>query len=139
MSQSIFAERDANLRLMGFESYEEYLESDLWNWIRSRILISVADKCECCLTTTGLSLHHRNYSLPVLCGNFSNVHHKIVRVCSECHRAIHTDGKRWFELDVADERFQVLVGRAPLSYQGGFDRCGLPTSIVVSEFESGLL
>ena len=29
----VFAERDANLKLIGFESYEEYLASDLWNWI----------------------------------------------------------------------------------------------------------
>jgi hypothetical protein len=59
----------------------------------------------------------------------------IVRVCSECHRAIHTDGEKWFSLDVADERFQTLVGRATLSYKGGFNRDDLPTGVRVSEFE----
>jgi hypothetical protein len=138
MTNSIFSERDSNLELMGFDSYEEYLNSDLWIWIRSRLLLSIADKCECCLTTSGLCLHHRDYSLPVLCGNFSNVHRNVVRVCSECHRAIHTDGKEWFSLDVADERFQVLAGRAVLSHRGGFNRDDLPTELPrISEFETG--
>lgn len=135
MSQQLFAERDAILKLIGFESYEQYLASDLWHWIRCSVLRSIDDKCECCLTTSGLCLHHRDYSLPVLCGNFSNVHRKIVRVCNECHLAIHSDGKQWFDMQITDERFQVLVGRAPLVSRGGFDRSELPVSVEKSEFD----
>lgn len=124
---SIFAERDRNLKTLGFENYEEYLQSDLWNWIRSCLAKGgPTSHCECCRTHTGLSWHHRDYSIPVLVGNFSNVNNRgVVRVCSECHLAIHSDGKRWFDLAIVDERFKQLVGRGTRHYAEYFVRDGL--------------
>lgn len=133
-----FGDRDSNLRLIGFESYEEYLSSDLWAFIRSRVLASIEDRCECCHSTIGLCLHHRSYSMPVLVGNFSNVHRHIVRLCVECHRAVHSEDGKWFPMDVAEERFQALVGRGyecQFGAKGTMRRDCLPITAQAGGFE----
>ena len=38
MSINRYKQRDEVLRSIGFQSYKEYLESDLWKSIRSRVL-----------------------------------------------------------------------------------------------------
>ena len=99
-------ERDELLRQMGLSSYADYLKSDLWSWIRSQL--KPAD-CIACGTSTGLSWHHCDYSLPILVGNYSR--NEIVRVCNDCHRAIHSEGTTWFVLDVVNHRLNVLMDR----------------------------
>jgi hypothetical protein len=88
------ADRDVLLKACGFQAYTEYLESSLWDWIRSQLLLLPnSDKCICCKSTTGLVWHHRTYSPEVMVGNFTSVDQPIVRLCNGCHKAIHFNGK----------------------------------------------
>jgi hypothetical protein len=96
----VLTARDAFLESIGFDSYEIYLQSDLWNWIRSNLLLGeFSHLCCCCGTGVGLVWHHRSYSPAVMVGNFSNspfgsifeqqLMFPIVRICLPCHSCIH--------------------------------------------------
>lgn len=88
--------RDSDLQTLGFTDYAEYLSSDLWYWIKSRLdLEEKVDQCFVCGSTSGLNWHHSSYSIPVLVGNFSNVPRCVFRLCCDCHRNIHADGSLW--------------------------------------------
>lgn len=131
----LFSERDLTLSAMGFDSYAEYLSSDLWDWIKQQLKNGPEAKhCICCRSPTGLTWHHRNYDLPVLTGNFSNTPPQIVRLCQACHKAIHRDGETWFALDQVDLRLDELQ----LRFDSNFDaknREKLPTTKYPSEFD----
>lgn len=99
--------------LLGFSSYEEYLNSDLWAWIRSQLMLdSRSTSCRVCQSTSGLCWHHRDYSVAILAGNFSSTNDRIVRLCGDCHRAIHFEAAEWIEdLHVVDDRLWCLWSR----------------------------
>lgn len=113
-----YAKRDELLRQMGFASYEAYLKSDLWQWIKDRFKERWRGTdqwiCGLCGTTDNLLLHHRSYDLDVLCG--TNTKHLLVPICPACHTKIEFDeqGKKrtledanrmLFVGDVADSVF----------------------------------
>lgn len=133
LPKNVFAERDENLRLLGFQSYEDYLTSHIWDWIKS-LLSKQEDSQRCfeCGGVIGLAWHHRSYSIPVLIGNFSNVPYPdVVRVCRDCHRAIYSEGDKWFPLDIVDMRLRQLLRRYSHSATGDFvanERIGLVTT-----------
>lgn len=105
---TIFAERDESLRVLGFDAYEHYLTSDLWKHVKSNL--KYQRRCEICGSESGLAWHHREYSVPVLVGNFpTNSTSPIVRVCNSCHKIIHSHDGNWFPLDVADDRYLMLL------------------------------
>lgn len=104
MEAVVFHERDKCLKLLGFESYSDYLSSDLWQFVRG----SLKESRECCVckSTTGLAWHHRSYEANVLVGNFSG--DLIVRLCNDCHKAIHQRDGHWFDMDIVEVRFVLL-------------------------------
>lgn len=92
------------LLLMGFSTYREYLDSDLWASIRSRVLEDQTT-CRLCSVENGqvihirkakrkkinkkitvrLQLHHLNYSREVLEGlDLSG----LAALCGRCHRRV---------------------------------------------------
>lgn len=100
--------RDVNLRLMGFQSYADYLQSAVWEWVRSQLLQDERfASCLVCGSCSGLQWHHRTYSFPVLIGNFSSVDAgPIIRLCSECHCEVaHKD---FPSLEESDRRLMQL-------------------------------
>lgn len=102
---SIFQERDDALAQLGFASYSDYLASDLWQWVRG--LLKDKRECQACKCTTGLAWHHRDYSIPILVGNFCD--DSIVRLCNKCHNAIHQEDGHWFDMEEVDRRFIQLT------------------------------
>ncbi len=127
-TNGLFSKRDEALRLLGFESYADYLQSDLWDWIRSNLKNEPAsNECYCCRSKTGLSWHHKCYSLRVLVGNFSNCPAVVVRLCRECHYAIHREGEKWLERDVVDSRLMELKTRGDINDIESQGRSGLMT------------
>jgi hypothetical protein len=65
---------------LGFDSYKEYLESDLWQDIRTRKL-SECPVCECC-DKPASQVHHNSYGFMVMAGHDDE---SLVAVCRECH------------------------------------------------------
>ena len=107
----VFAERDKNLRLLGFGSYDQYLASDLWDWIKSQLQKTANGYCWCCRASMGLQWHHRNYDLPTLAGNFSDGMFSVIQLCQKCHMTIHCEDGVWFSMDRVEERMSVLEMR----------------------------
>jgi len=135
---TIFSNRDKILQEMGFLCYADYLQSDLWMWIRSTL--DDPRECVCCGSRTGLCWHHREYTLPIMVGNFCECPAKfskvtplsgpIVRVCGECHRAIHF-GPDWHSMDVVDVRLVELWRRIKVEQKPALAATGaLPTGVV---------
>ena len=74
-------ERKHVLENMGFQSYDEYLKSDLWKFIRGRVFRRDGELCRGCRqpATQG---HHRRYGYRELMG-FDITH--IESLCAACH------------------------------------------------------
>lgn len=64
---SKFEARSIHLRSLGFSDYREYLTSDLWAEIRSRILMRDNHAC-CRCNGRATQVHHRSYEPSVLRG-----------------------------------------------------------------------
>jgi hypothetical protein len=78
----VYAERSTCLLSLGFESYHEYLKSDLWREISSRVVACSGGKCEFC-GSAATEVHHSEYDIDTLSGSCSrNLH----AVCRKCHR-----------------------------------------------------
>lgn len=81
-----YANRDANLEKIGYESYSEYLQSDLWKMIR-REKLKKYQKCLLC-TENSQVVHHLNYNVETLVGKN---HSALVCLCHTCHEIIEID------------------------------------------------
>lgn len=93
-----YQQRDKHLAMMGFGSYADYLNSDLWFWIRKRFLNSHEKRnldsrvarqrcCWCCGSGFNLQIHHAEYSLQTLAGNLQS-RDSLVILCRCCHEGI---------------------------------------------------
>lgn len=105
-----FKDRDIALRALGFTDYSEYLQSDLWAWIRSQLMKDASSSsCVICGSGTGLVWHHLVYEIPVLVGNFSSgTFSSVVRICSACHRGVHFHSGEFQSMKVAYYRFEQM-------------------------------
>ena len=109
-ARKTFEARDSFLLSIGFQNYDEYLQSDLWESIKNSLRQhSESLQCICCKSKVGLCWHHRDYSPFIMVGNFSFASGLVVRICASCHKAIHfSDGKR-VPLCEANERLATLA------------------------------
>ena len=90
---------------IGYRTYREYLASDLWKSIRSRILKMARYRCERCgLRAT--QVHHIGYSYNNLSGRKSK---GLVPVCAGCHRLYELDGDRKVTLREAKKRRKAMI------------------------------
>ena len=90
--------RNSFLKTINYFSYDKYLESNLWESIKSRLPRVL--HCELCGNNEDLIWHHERYDANVLIGDFdlSKPYGKLSRVCKPCHQVIHFDGKRFVKM-----------------------------------------
>jgi len=69
---------------LGFETYQDYLQSEHWTTLRQSIR-EERKTCEACGGNIGLSVHHHTYER-VGQEELSDLH----LICELCHTAIHT-------------------------------------------------
>lgn len=99
-----YRKRDAKLRRLGFESYREYLDSDLWKSIRLKVLQRDDFKCVVCGQPAQV-VHHANYSMH----NLANGGPTMRSMCHGCHHFIEfdQDGKK-VRLSESRSRLKLL-------------------------------
>jgi 5-methylcytosine-specific restriction endonuclease McrA len=69
---------------LGFETYQEYLLSELWCKKREWILECFNYKCQKCGTTINLQVHHKDYT------NVGNEKLRdVIVLCKHCHKEEH--------------------------------------------------
>lgn len=74
-------ERINDLRSM---SYERYLQTDHWKYLRKRKLRQASYKCQLCASKEDLSVHHNTYENR---GNEKD--EDLVVLCDKCHKKFH--------------------------------------------------
>lgn len=82
-----YAIRDAIIQRMGFRSYAEYLNSDLWKSIRRRAMKKACRRCAVC-KNDAFEVHHNSYAESVLVGFDIS---KLTCLCRTCHDLIEFD------------------------------------------------
>ena len=80
-------QRDESLRSLGFKSYDDYLESQVWKNLKRELLAGDV-KCCVCERKRAKTLHHTSYDSETLSGDSRKHLHPI---CEGCHRRIHFD------------------------------------------------
>ncbi len=87
--QDTYNTRQKSLKVLGFNSYEEFLESSLWFNLKKRAVASgknCYNHCYICKTTTDLEFHHLSYKhLDTL--------RNVRCVCRSCHEQAHLKSK----------------------------------------------
>ena len=83
-----YKQRDESLRELGFGSYEEYLRSGVWRWIRKQVMRRARGLCQSCKINKAVEVHHTSYSVRVLLGIRMQA---LVAVCSMCHEMAHAE------------------------------------------------
>jgi len=86
MDRHRYKERDRSLRTLGFSSYDEYLRSPIWHWIRARTLRRAKGVCKGCHINRATAVHHERYSVAALLGIDWR---SLVAVCAMCHEMAH--------------------------------------------------
>lgn len=101
--------RDQLLNRLGFQSYRQYLRSDLWYGIRSRILSRDQHTCRCC-SEPATQVHHRSYRWFVLIGEDED---KLISLCDQCHYVIefYESGMKRCSSRVETKLRKLLGGR----------------------------
>lgn len=77
------------IRTMGFKTYEEYLASDLWKRIRTKVL-AAGKRCRKC-HRRAVAVHHLSYRRNVMKGKDPT---QLVPICKDCHTTLEFDGDR---------------------------------------------
>lgn len=79
--------RNTLLRSLGFDSYQNYLQSELWGQIRGQVLSR--DSFTCCVCKKfATEVHHRSYTKAGLTGESLN---SMQSVCGDCHQRAEID------------------------------------------------
>lgn len=102
-----YSERNSILRSIGFGSYAEYLESDLWRRIRRRVFAKRGRLCFGCNTTSDqMQVHHLRYTDANLRGKTLD---GMQPLCDACHGRIEVraDGTKR-SLDAANLELQRI-------------------------------
>ena len=91
LSGNNYQSRMYALVTLGFKSYQEYLDSDLWKSIRSKVFKVKGDACYYCgLPAT--EIHHNRYHVRDLTGRKLKY---LDPICRSCHKEIEfTEGNK---------------------------------------------
>lgn len=101
-----YFERDQIVESLGFSSYRDYLQSDIWDSIRTQVLSNFKHQCQICKERWANEVHHIHYTK----GNLSGRHlNHLVSLCDKCHHSIEFDG-----LTKRDLVTQAIVTKARL-------------------------
>ena len=88
--------RNMHVMLLGFNCYSDYLEAEMWQIIRSRVLHRDNSRCVVC-GERAIDVHHNSYEVDVLVGKDLT---QLVSLCRRHHREAEFDsrhGKRTLE------------------------------------------
>lgn len=84
-----YHKRDQIVRSLGYPTYRDYLQSELWRSIRRRVLGRDACHCGVCMRQ-GFYVHHLRYDIETLTGESLD---KMVTICKRCHEQIEFDSQ----------------------------------------------
>lgn len=93
---------------LGYESYEAYLASSLWQGIRTQVL--AAGKCYGCGAKPN-QVHHRSYSRKALTGRRID---SLVPVCARCHERIEFKNGIKVSPQEANEALEAIRANRPI-------------------------
>jgi len=79
--------RNETLLRLGFSSYDEYLQSDLWRRIRKKAMRANDRQCVLC-GATATEVHHTDYSEETLLGKNPDA---LLPLCNTCHAIAEFD------------------------------------------------
>jgi 5-methylcytosine-specific restriction endonuclease McrA len=105
-----YVRRQRNLEKLGFRTYSEYLASDLWKAIRSRVLQRDNGICRRC-KGRAWQVHHRKYVMKAMDGTNIGL---LVSVCGPCHEFMEWDGERKTGITGANHRIKVRPAAAAI-------------------------
>lgn len=83
-----YQSRDEILKFLGFQSYGEYLKSDLWKSCRTAAMKRTNGICGCCLTSPATEVHHRTYDNGAMTGKCREA---LIPLCRTCHHSAEFD------------------------------------------------
>lgn len=112
MSENAWQIRRASLETLGFTSYQDYLDSELWQTIRRQVLDRDLHRCRCRKAAT--QVHHSDYSVATLRGERL---HRLVSVCRRCHEIGSLVDGRVVSPVVTDARLKILRMRTRTAKQ----------------------
>lgn len=92
---------------VGFDSYQQYLSSDLWSQIRCRQLKRYPKCCVCGCAAT--QVHHVEYAVPVMGGECDEL---LVSVCRGCHINLEFEGEAKRKIRESRELLVSLLNKA---------------------------
>jgi hypothetical protein len=84
-NKNVYQKRASVIKDLGFDSYEEYLDSTLWVNIRTKVLLRDNSKCVFC-SEKAFTVHHSDYAKSNLSGKRLTTLHS---VCQDCHYNLH--------------------------------------------------
>lgn len=114
-SHKQYKRRKNVLRRLGFSSYKEYLKSELWKEIRTKILTKNKHTCRYCLGRA-TQVHHLGYTMSVMSGK---ILFNLVCVCRECHEKI---SKISFSMEVGQEEATLIYAKKCPLYKSNRDK-----------------
>lgn len=109
-----YGERWRILLRLGFATYADYLQSDLWQDIRKRVLALRSDRrCDNCEKERAVQVHHRTYDEKTLRGLRLD---RLVPLCRKCHEQIEFDamGRKRTLAETARQARELAAELAPL-------------------------
>lgn len=116
--------RNRLLCSLGYSSYDDYLESELWAEIKDAVLDRDRWRCRVC-DAQATAVHHTDYNRETLLGDSFD---GLVSICHGCHAKIELDrngNKR--PLFKAMMVYFRLVGCKRIPYKTAFSKSNLPT------------
>lgn len=99
-----YRKRARSLKKLGFDSYEEYLKSNLWKEVKRRVFREFGNNCLLC-PAHAETVHHNRYNIADLSGR--NLRH-VVPICHSCHRIVEFDGETKLTLKQARMKYKSL-------------------------------
>lgn len=121
MVRSVYSARDRRLRLLGFASYQQYLQSDLWKSIRGRVLAKQPE-CRICRLRKATEIHHRSYKTEYLTGEKTS---QLIPICRSCHESI--------EFSVDGNKLPLCSANAKMRQAQHKRKCGVKRSELAPE------
>lgn len=108
-----YTRRNEILKSMGFDSYEKYLESNIWLGIKTKVFLQKGNVCICCKNPTTI-LHHRMYDENTLNGLSIEM---IVPICNNCHKFIEfkKDGTKEYNSMLIDQKLLGMINKTLIS------------------------
>ncbi len=95
-----YAKRAKVLRDLGFTSYQQYLASDLWKRVKSKVFQIKGRSCELC-GRPAATVHHNRYCFASMIGRRIKF---LIPICHACHEEIEFDGDKKLSLGQARQK-----------------------------------